>query len=157
MKKEMKQKEHPAAEQSPAQKRPLGWLLSPTSVMQHPPGVLLTDAIVFVLLVLVTLIVNRYLAGLNSATFLFVRWGSVLLLVLAIATFIFTLKMLAHVLHAVSKLRNPYKFAIFALVVIAAVYVFIRQDYYVPRFLEFLSRIPWGNLNPIAVSLQPYL
>jgi len=131
-------------------RKPLSWLLSPSSLASHPPGVLLTDAIVLVVLALGTLLTNNFLGALNTYDVFFVRPGSLLLLVFSIATLIYILKMIAHAFHAIVRLRGIYKAVLFILVVIAAAWVFLNQDTAVPYIANIFRIIPWGNLNPLT-------
>lgn len=126
------------------------WLLSPASVLQHPPGELFQDAVILVVLALATVLLNTYLVFVN-VSFFFIRWGSLVLLVLTVATILYVLKLLAHLVHGIAALRKPYKLALFALIVLLAVYAYLRQDAFVPWLLRSLTRIPWSNLNPLAV------
>jgi hypothetical protein len=134
--------------------KPLNWLLSPTSLASHPPGVLLTDAIVLVVLALVTLLTNNFLGGLNAYEVFFVRPGSLVLLVFSIATLIFVLKMIAHAFHAIARLRGVYKAVLFILIVMAAAWVFLNQDTAVPYIANVFRMIPWDNLNPLTFVIH---
>jgi hypothetical protein len=120
------------------------------SVMVHPPGELFRDAVIFIALLLATLIVNRYLPFLN-AVFLFVKWGSFLLLLLTIATIIYLCKLLAHFWHGISTLSRTWKAVIFIFIVMLAVYLFLIQDAYMPQLIGFFWNIPWERINPIAL------
>lgn len=126
------------------------WLLSPVSVLQHPPGELFQDAVVFVVLLLATALLNAYLAFVN-VSFLFVRWGSLVLLVLAAATILYLLKLIAHLAHGIALLKKQYKAALFVIIVLLALYAYVRREAIVPWLLRQLARVPWNNLNPLAV------
>jgi hypothetical protein len=120
------------------------------SVMVHPPGELFRDAVIFIALLLATLIVNRYLPFLN-VVFLFVKWGSFLLLLLTIATIIFFFKLLAHLWHGVITLSRTWQAIIFVLIVMLAVYLFLIQDAYMPQLIGLFWNIPWERINPVSL------
>jgi hypothetical protein len=145
-----------AEPQAPAapQRRPLSWLISPGSLASHPPGVLLADAIVLVVLVLVTLLTNNFLAALNAHDVFFIRPGSLLLLVFSIATLIYALKMIAHAFHAIARLRGVYKAVLFILIVMTAAWVFLNQDTAVPYIANVFRMIPWDSLNPLTFVIH---
>jgi cation transport ATPase len=125
------------------------WLIEPQSVFTHPPGELFQDSIIFIVLALATYLVADYLHAINFA-FFFIRWGSLALLVLTLATILYALKMLAHLIHGIARLRKPYKFTIFIAVIIGALLVIFYRDAIVPPFLRWLWRLPLGNLNPFS-------
>jgi hypothetical protein len=125
------------------------WLIEPQSVLVHPPGELFNDAIAFVLLVLATYLAAIYLRAINFV-FFFIRWGSLVLLILTIATIVYALKMLAHLIHGIARLKKQYKFAIFIAVIIIAILVIVYRDAIVLPFISWLWRVPWSNFNPFS-------
>jgi cation transport ATPase len=120
------------------------------SVMVHPPGELFRDAVIFIALLLATLIVNRYLPFLNIV-FLFVKWGSLLLLLLTIATITYLFKLFAHLWHGISTLSRTWKAVIFIFIVMLAVYLFLIQDAYMPGLIGLFWNMPWERINPISL------
>ena len=152
MKKEEKRaKAEPKAEK----KEKWQWLIEPQSVFTHPPGELFQDSIAFILLALATYLVADYLYAINIV-FFFIRWGSLALLILTIATFVYALKMIAHLIHGISRLRKPYKFTIFIAIILAALMVVFYRDAIVPQFIRWLWMLPWSNLNPLGFWYYPY-
>ncbi len=125
------------------------WLIEPQSVLVHPPGELFNDAIAFILLAVATYLVAVYLHAINFI-FLFIRWGSLVLLILTIATIVYALKMVAHLIHGISRLRRQYKFAIFIAIIVCAILMLVYKDAIVPPFINWLWRAPWSNLNPFS-------
>ncbi|MEM4239659.1 MAG: hypothetical protein QXM31_00980 [Candidatus Woesearchaeota archaeon] len=146
MKKE--EKEAKKAEPKPS-KEPLQWLVEPQSVLVHPPGELFKDSIIFVMLALATFLVSIYLYAINFI-FFFIRVGSLALLILSMATLVYALKMVAHLIHGIARLRKPYKLVIFVLVIIAAVLVVIYNNAIIPPVIRWLWNLPWGSLNPFS-------
>ena len=134
----------------PEQHERKNWLLAPVGIMHHPRGVLLTEAIVFVVLLLLTLLVNNFLSILNWYSVFFIRPGSLLLLFFSIATLCYVFKILSHGIHAIARLRTVYRFILFVLVVIAAALIFLNQSIVVPYIAKVLGLIPWSNLNPLT-------
>lgn len=134
--------------------KPLSWLVSPSAVAYHPPGALLLDATVFVILLLATVLVSNYLAFVN-VTFLFVRWGSLLLLALLIATIIYGFRLLSHAGHGVASLKNQYKLVLFAVVVLVAVVIYANQASVMPVLIRWFWSVPWASLNPVDVWYIP--
>jgi ABC-type multidrug transport system fused ATPase/permease subunit len=145
----MKKEEKKEAKKEEQAKEPLHWLVEPQSVLVHPPGELFQDAIILILLAVATYLVSIYLYAINF-TFFFVRWGSLALLVLAIFTITYVLKMFAHLIHGITRLRKPYKFGIFIAVLLGAFFVIIYRDAIVPPFLHWLWNLPWRNINPFS-------
>lgn len=129
-------------------------LLSPSAVYYHPPGALLLDATVFVLLLLATVLVSNYLAFLN-VTFLFVRWGSLLLLALLVATVLYGFRLLSHAGHGIASLKNQYKLVLFAIVLLVAVVIYVNQATIMPLFIRMFWGVPWASLNPVDVWYVP--
>jgi hypothetical protein len=145
-------------EAEPKEEKPRGswqWLIEPQSVMVHPPGELFQDSVIFVLLALATFLVSIYLGWIN-VIFIFVRWGSLLLLILSLATIVYALKMIAHLIHGIARLRKPYKFGIFIAVIICALLVVVYRNAIIPPIIRWLWLLPWSNLNPLAVWWYPY-
>ena len=145
----MKKEEKKAKAEPKPSKEPLHWLVEPQSVLIHPPGELFKDSIIFVLLALATYLVSIYLYAINFV-FLFIRWGSLALLVLLICTIVSALKMVAHLIHGIARLRKPYKFAIFILIILGALSVIVYNRMIVPPFLRWLWSLPWSNINPFS-------
>lgn len=130
------------------------WLLSPGAVQYHQPGVLLLDSVVFVILLLATVLVSNYLAFLN-VTFLFVRWGSLLLLALLVATILYGFRLLSHAGHGIASLKNQYKLVLFAIVVLVAVVIYVNQAVIMPLFIRMFWGVPWASVNPVDVFYVP--
>jgi len=152
---EMKKEAKKAEPKEEKAKEKWQWLIEPQSVLSHPPGELFRDSIIFVLLALATYLAAIYLNSINLV-FFFIRLGSLALLVLGIATILYALKMLAHLIHGIARLRKPYKLVIFIAVIIGAVLVIIYRDAIVPPFIRWLWRLPWSSLNPLTFWWHPY-
>jgi hypothetical protein len=125
------------------------WLLEPQSVLVHPPGELFKDSIVFIVLALATYLVSVYLPAVNFV-FFFIRWGSLVLLVLTIATIICALKLVAHLIHGIVRLKSAYKLLIFFIIAVLAIMVIAYKDILIPPLIRWLWRLPLGNLNPFS-------
>lgn len=130
------------------------WLLSPSAVAYHPPGALLLDAVVFVILLLATVLVSNYVAFFN-VTFLFVRWGSLLLLALLVATILYGFRLLSHAGHGIASLKNQYKLVLFAVVLLIAVVIYVNQATIMPLLIRMFWSVPWASLNPVDVFYVP--
>jgi hypothetical protein len=125
------------------------WLIEPPSLPVHPPGELFKDTLVLIILALATHLTNIFLDSFNIA-FLFIRIGSLLLLILTIATVIYVLKMIAHLLHGLMRLRKQYKFLVLAIVVAGAILATAHKEAVVSWLLTLLWQIPWQDLNPVS-------
>ena len=129
-------------------------LFSPSAVAYHPPGALLLDATVFIILLLATVLVSNYLAFLN-VTFLFVRLGSLLLLALLVATILYGFRLLSHAGHGIASLKNQYKLVLFAIVLLVAVVIYVNQAIIMPLLIRMFWGVPWASLNPVDVFYVP--
>jgi hypothetical protein len=147
-------KEDKKAKAEPKQEK-WQWLIEPQSAFMHQPGELFQDSIIFIALALATCLVAIYLYAINFV-FLFVRWGSLALLILTFATIVYTFKMIGHLIHGIARLRKPYKLVIFIALLIGALLVIFYRDAIIPPFIRWLWKIPWFNLNPLAIWRYPY-
>jgi hypothetical protein len=120
------------------------------TTLQHPPGQLWQDAVIFVILAVASILVNNYVWFFNFWTFLFVRPGSLLLLVLVVATLVYAVRIVGHLAHGILALRKEYRAIIFVLIVIAAALVLLFQHVVVPSVIGFLLSLPWSNLYPFT-------
>ncbi len=125
-------------------------LLSRPVAFIHPPGTLWIDAVVFVVLLLATSLVNNFLYYLNFFSLLFVRFGSLLLLILVVATLVYFMKLIAHLGHGIIALKTSYRVALFILILLAALYIYLNQEYYGLRIIELIQRIPFRNIYPFT-------
>lgn len=115
---------------------------------------LVKNLIIFVIFLLLFIITWKNIPSLNTITMLFIRLGSLILIIFTVVLFVYLIKIIKGLFAGFKGLTNMIKFLLLFILLFAVIYLYTNQDVYVQKTVRVANGIDYDNFNPVQIELR---
>jgi hypothetical protein len=112
------------------------------------------NLIIFVIFLLLFIITWKNIPSLNTITMLFIRLGSLILIIFTIVLFVYFIKIMSELFAGFKGLTNAIKFTMLFMLLLAVIYLYTNQDVYVQKTVRVANGIDYDRFNPVQIELR---
>lgn len=113
---------------------------------------LLMDSLYFFASLIFSIIVYKNISLINEYVILFLKVGSILLLIGTYLCIRFTWKIIKNLRYGIKGLNNGYKLIMILVMIIFLLLVFFNQDTIIPKTKNKIDQIQFSRFNPLSLS-----
>jgi uncharacterized protein YkwD len=112
------------------------------------------NLIFLIILTIVSVIIYKNVQTLNNFEIIFIRIGSLLLIVTSLFILKFSYKLFINIKYGIRGLKNGYKLILLILLLFFVFHVYQNQEIYIPKLIGKIKSINYSYFNPLFIDLN---